>query len=128
VLEDYEFFLRLSKHYLFKYINEPLVSIYTQPDSITFRWSERADAYQLLLRKYFEDIRQDKKLLALHYFRLGDQLCYAGRLREGREYFIKGFKENPRDLKMPFALFVSFSGKHGYTFVANGYRRVMRPF
>ena len=35
VYEDYDLFLRLSKLYLFRYIDEPLVIIYQQPDSIS---------------------------------------------------------------------------------------------
>lgn len=128
VWEDYELLLRLSKCYDFKYIDEPLVIIYPQPDSVSQNQNTYITASRQLLEKYFEDIRQDKGLLRWYYFRIGDLLCHDGKLKEGRGYFLKSIEENPKDLKAACAFLLSFSGKLIYNVVANAHGQIVKSF
>lgn len=64
VAEDYDLFLRLSKIYHFRYIDEPLVIIYPQTDSISRNQNAHLASTRRLLEKYLEDIKPDKRLLA----------------------------------------------------------------
>jgi len=127
-IEDTEIFLRMSRYYQFKYINEPLVISYSQPDSISKNKSAVIRAYKLILETYFEDIKQDKRLLAYYYFRLGNYLCSYGELSQGRSYLIRSIKTHPLDIRSASALLVSWLGGSIYNRVAKSYRQIVRPF
>jgi glycosyltransferase involved in cell wall biosynthesis len=123
-IEDSELSLRFSRHYHFKCINEPLVLYYPQPDSISKNKSARIKPYKLILEMYFEDIKQDKRILANCYFRLGNILCSAGELSQGRSYLIKSIALYPLDIRATGAFLVSFLGAKIYNMVAQRYRRL----
>jgi glycosyltransferase involved in cell wall biosynthesis len=120
-MEDRELFLRFSKHYQFKYINEPLLLYYPQPDSASRNIRAIIRAYKLILETYFEDIKQDKRLLARHYLRLGHFLCSSGELSQGRDYLIRSIKMYPLDIKAIGAFLVSLLGANLYNMVAKRY-------
>ncbi len=126
--EDWELFLRMSRYYQFKYINEPLVIKYRQPDSITENQSACIKGLKQMLETYFEDIKQDKTVLAMHYFGLGHLLYSNGKLSEGRNYFVRSLKAYPLDIRVVGALLVSLLGKSVYNMVAKSYREIMKPF
>ena len=48
--------LRLSKKYRFYFVNEPLVNMYVQDDSISQNIKKLIDAEYLLLTKYSEEV------------------------------------------------------------------------
>jgi glycosyltransferase involved in cell wall biosynthesis len=128
VYEDYDLFLRLSKHYDFSYINEPLVTIYPQNDSISKNQIVMIACYRQILENYYQDINRDKKLLAIYHHRIGSGLCSNGKRKEGRKYLLKAFKSNPRDLELSLALFLSFFGNRIYTTVGNTYWQIKKLF
>ena len=61
---DWDLVLRLSKHYEFIYLPEPLVIQYDQRHSITNIPKGRDIAVLYLMAKYFNDIYNDKKILS----------------------------------------------------------------
>jgi hypothetical protein len=85
-LYDCELFLRLSKSYSFVGIDEPLVIRHLQPDSITRSPVKYTRSFSLLVQKYYDEIKEDKKLLSKCYFKLGHCSIIAGNLKEGRNY------------------------------------------
>ncbi len=123
-LVDWELFLRMSRYYQFKCINEPLVIKYHQPDSITENQSACIKGFEQMLETYFEDIKQDKTLLARYYFWLGHLLYSNGKLSEGWNYFVRSLKAYPLDIRVVGALLVSLLGKTIYNIVAERYRQI----
>lgn len=89
---DLEFFIRLSKYYYFYRIKEPLVSYFDADKGITSNTKALITARKLILEKYFEDIKKDKKVLANHYLGIGASLCANREIEEGKSYFAKAFK------------------------------------
>jgi glycosyltransferase involved in cell wall biosynthesis len=122
-MEDWEMSLRLSRHYHFKYINEPLVLYSLQPDSISRNKSALTKSYKMILERYFEDIRQDKRLLAKHYLRLGHFLYSNGELRQGKDYFARSIKAYPLHIKAIGAFLSSCLGANLYNMLARRYWR-----
>jgi glycosyltransferase involved in cell wall biosynthesis len=120
-MEDWEMALRLSKHYHFKYINEPLVLYYPQSDSLSRNKSAVIQAYQQVLERYFEDIKQDKRLMAKHYLRLGHFLYSNGELSQGRNHFTRSIKLYPLDIKAIGAFLFSCFGTRLYKILARRY-------
>lgn len=127
-IEDWELFLRMSRYYHFKYIDEPLVIKYDQPDSISANQSVRIKAFERMIEIYFEDIKQDNRILAYYYFRLGNYFCSDGKLSQGRGYFIKSIKTHPLNFRAISALLVSFMGRSAFNIVAESYRQILKPF
>lgn len=55
-LQDHDLVIRLSKEYRFYFVNEPLVNMYVQDDSISQNIKKLIDAEYLLLTKYSEEV------------------------------------------------------------------------
>jgi len=127
-LGDWELFLRMSKYYQFKFIDEPLVILYRQPDSITENQSALIKASKQILEAFFDDFEKDKTVLARRYFSLGHLLCSIGKLSEGRDYFVRSVKAYPLDIRVFSAFLVSLLGKSVFNMVAKSYREIMKPF
>ena len=95
---DLEFFIRLSKYYYFFHIEEPLVNYFDADEGISSNAKALIAAQKLILKKYFKDIKKNKKVLAKHYLGIGTSLCINGEIKEGEIYFAKAFKIYP-DIK-----------------------------
>jgi len=95
---DLEFFIRLSKYYYFFHINEPLVNYFDTEICISSNAKALIAAQKLILKKYFKDIKKNKKVLVKHYLGIGTSLCVNGEIKEGEIYFAKAFKIYP-DIK-----------------------------
>ena len=92
---DLEFFIRLSKYYYFFHIKEPLVNYFDADKGISSNTKALITARKLILEKYFEDIKKDKKVLANHYLGLCTILCVNKEIEEGESYFVKALKTCP---------------------------------
>lgn len=125
-MEDWKLLLKMSRHYQFKCIDEPLVTSYLQPDSISANQSALIKAFKLILETYFEDIKQDRRVLASYYFRLGNFLCPYGELSQGRSYLFRSIKTYPLDIKALGAFLASLFGQNIYKIVARSYRKLLR--
>jgi len=122
-LQDWELWLRISKHYCFKHINEPLVNSYRQPDSISCNMNALIIARKYILGKYFEEISTKPKLLRQHYFEIGTLHCLNGEIEAGRSYFLKAVRINPFDTKLLLSTLVSIFGLDAYNKAASLYLR-----
>lgn len=93
-LQDWELFIRLSKHYEFKYINQPLVLAYSTSESISGKNDNIPKAQEIILAKHFEDFRTHRRLLAEYYF--GLFLYYFPRQHKKGNYYLRvAVKLNP---------------------------------
>lgn len=93
--DDLELFIRLSKYYYFYHIDEPLVKYYATEGSFGSNKRSWVAARKMILEKYFDDIKKDKKVLANHYFQIAINLCNIKEFEEGLNYFYKIFEIDP---------------------------------
>jgi glycosyltransferase involved in cell wall biosynthesis len=124
VNEDLELFLRMSKLYSYIGIDEFLMTRYLQPDSLTGRNIYFVKAFNQLVKKYYDDIKQDPKLLSECYFKLGHCLIVDGDITGGRRHLLKGARINPLNFKNHIAFLLSLTGKTVYNTLAKMYRRI----
>jgi len=110
-LVDWELYLRISKFYEFKFVDEPLSISPISEDSISINYRKKSDAYRLVLKKHIDDYRQNNHAQAHINIRIGSALCFDGNLREGRQYFIRSIKLDHFIKTAYLALFSSFLGK-----------------
>jgi glycosyltransferase involved in cell wall biosynthesis len=120
-LQDWELWLRISRFYSFKHIDEPLLNAYRCSDSISRNRRALITARKYILKKYFTDISRKPKVQSQHYFDIGTLLCLDGRVNEGRRYLLEAMRLNQTDHKLPLSFLVSILGKNVYKKVAASY-------
>lgn len=123
---DWELWIRISKYYYFRCVDEPLVISYYQPESISANLIANARARQLVLEKHFEDFKKDRKVLAKQLYYIGDLLCLSGEMGEGRSYLVNAVKAYPLNIKLFLLILASFFGEATYNRAINSYRKILR--
>jgi len=113
-LQDWELWIRISKFYEFKYIDEPLVISYHTPDCISENKNALIKAFELILKKHFLEIRRNRKLLAYHQYVIGNLLCRIGKMAQGRRYLLGALKSYPLKIKCLIVAFASLFGESVY--------------
>lgn len=111
---DVELFIRISKFYYFYHIAEPLMRCFVTDPSMSSDGGALILSHKLLLKKYFEDIKKDQKLLQKYLYWIGTLSCQLGYMSEGRKYILKAFKIRCLNIKFLFAYIISFFGKKIY--------------
>lgn len=63
MLNDWELWIRVSKYYQFKYLNEPLVMAYHTPGGVNKqRYRTQALARKLIFERHYEDMKRNRRL------------------------------------------------------------------
>jgi len=117
-LQDWDLWIRISKYYHFKHINEPLAICYLQHDSISRNINAYIQALKYIVEKHFEEMSKRPKALGRHYYEIGALLCLSGKMREGKSYFFKAVKTYPFRIKLLFSIVFSLIGQKMFNKVA----------
>jgi len=123
-LQDWELFIRVSKFYNFKYIDEPLLNLYYTSNSISADREAHIKALEIILAKHFEDFIKDKKSLSGHCLRLGILLSSNNNIKKGRIYLIKAVKAYPFNIKLLLIVLLSSFGQGVYNEVIKIYLKI----
>ena len=114
-LEDWELWIRISKFYEFRFIDEPLVFAYIQKDSISEDKIAFIKARELILQKHFENLKKaGKKILSKHYYCIGRWFCQHGKFNQGKVYILKASKAYPYNIKYLLIAIISLFGSKTY--------------
>ena len=125
-LQEWELFIRVSKYYNFKYIDEPLLISYIKSDSISNNYEALIKALRVILIKHFKDFSNDRKLLARRYFKIGIFLYLNNEAKEGKNYLIKSIKTHPLNIKLLLIIFLSFFGERTFNEALKYYRIIRK--
>lgn len=121
-LVDWEMWLRISKHYHFRCVDEPLAVAHYDADNISDNPHSLIDALELVLEKNREEFEVEKKLLAKHWINIGNLLVAEGRVKKGRRYVVNALRLYPFSIRLLSAAFLVFFGL--YDKVASTFRRI----
>jgi glycosyltransferase involved in cell wall biosynthesis len=113
-LQEWDLWIRISKHYSFKYINLPLVISYIFRENISRNLDALISAQTYILYKYFDEISHDLKMLAHHYAVIGSLLHMRGKIKEGRKYLLRGFSRDSTNFRIMSALLFSYLFPEAY--------------
>jgi len=69
-LEEWDLWIRISKHFHFKYIDEPLLISYYTSGSISTNRRIFCKAMKSILKKHFKEFRKNQKALVNFYYRI----------------------------------------------------------
>ena len=117
--QDWELWLRLSKHFAFGLVDEPLVTAYDRPDSISNDHQALVEARKLIVRKHRDTF--DTDTLAEQLFRLGHSSLKTRRTTQGRKYLLRAAMTKARPLYLA-CLLLSALGPDVYNRTYNAYR------
>ena len=116
--QDWELWLRLSKHYPFLWIDEPLVHVYYTDLSISSSEEKLLTAYKKLLEKHYSlFLEAGNRYLSSFLFSYGHNLCLSGQMGVGRKILFQALQHDLTSVKSIAALVCSFFGKKGYRFI-----------
>jgi len=121
-LVDWEMWLRISKHYHFRCVDEPLVIAHYDSDNVSDNPGSLIDALVLVLEKNHCELELEKKLLARHWMNIGDLLVANGETKKGRRYIIDALKLYPFSIRLLPAALLGVFGL--YNKVARTIRRI----
>jgi len=123
-LVDWEMWLRVSKYYHFKYIDEPLVAAHYHSDNVSANQNAFIKALELILEKYFDEFKRERKLLTKWCVDINDLLMSNGEVEKGRSYLIKALKVSPLNIKLLLATLLTFFGRSVYNKAIGTYQKI----
>jgi len=99
-LVDWELWIRISKYYHFKCIDEPLLVSYHTADSISTDDEALIDAFGLILVKHYDFFIKNRKIVSKLYYSFGiNRFLKDDNYEKSRKYLIKSFKLYPYNMK-----------------------------
>ncbi len=109
-LVDWEMWLRISKQYHFRCVDEPLVIAHYDSDNISDNLGSLIDATELVLEKNRKEFEVEKKLLAKHWINIGNLLVAEDRVEKGRRYIVNALRLRLFSMRLLLAAFLAFFG------------------
>lgn len=106
-LQDWEFFIRVSKCFNIKFIDRPLLNVYLQKNSISTSKTSLICALQIILEKHYQDfLLSNKKSLSKNYWWLGKLLYKENNYELSYQFSLKSLRMRPINVIhwVPFAL------------------------
>nr|QNO41819.1 undecaprenyl-phosphate 4-deoxy-4-formamido-L-arabinose transferase [Methanosarcinales archaeon ANME-2c ERB4]QNO42775.1 undecaprenyl-phosphate 4-deoxy-4-formamido-L-arabinose transferase [Methanosarcinales archaeon ANME-2c ERB4] len=92
--QDWDMWIRLSKHYEFDFIPDIMAKHYIHGGQISVDLNAKIRAREKLMRKYQADLSTHPSILSVHLKQLGKLYCLAGQSKEGRKCFLDSIKLN----------------------------------
>jgi glycosyltransferase involved in cell wall biosynthesis len=112
-LVDWEMWLRISKRYHFRCVDEPLAIAHYDSDNISDNPASLVDALELVLEKNCDEFKEEKRVLARHRIIIGNLLVAKGETQRGRRYIVDAVRLYPFNTRLLLAAFLAFFGLHG---------------
>jgi glycosyltransferase involved in cell wall biosynthesis len=109
-LVDWEMWLRISRRYHFRCVDEPLAVAHYDADNISDNPNSLIEALELVLEKNRDGFEGDKRLLARHWINIGNLLVAKGSAKRGRHYIIRAVRLYPFSVRLLSAAFLAFFG------------------
>jgi len=107
---DYDMWIRMSKKFCFKIVENTLMKYYINENGLTFNYEKKVRSLEVLLRKHENFFKKDYKGYSKQYFELGVFYCYNGELQKGRRAFSKSIRKNPFEIRSYFNFIISLLG------------------
>lgn len=86
--EDWDMWLRVARHYEFRYVSQQLVNYYVSATSLSRNVPQKIRGIELFFSKNKQDFSTGKAK-SVYYFLMGDALCLGGNMSGGRRYFLE---------------------------------------
>ena len=112
---DWDLFVRISRHFLFHHIQEPLVRYNVSPDAMTALGERKAiEAIEIIFDKYRPDLEKLPEVLAKRAYWIGSFHMRAGDAAKGRSFIRRALRAQPLNPRYIVAAVVSQLGCGAY--------------
>ena len=121
---DWDLWIRISGDWRFEFMDEPLVTVYETPDSISVTQDVTLTGYKPIVQKHYCAFRRHRRVLAGHYLTIGVKadMLEADRFYERRKYLLKAVAAWPFvSVKYHLLALLSLFGPAVFA-------RIVRPF
>ncbi|HEA65399.1 MAG TPA: glycosyltransferase family 2 protein [Desulfobacterales bacterium] len=105
--QEHDLYIRISKHYHFDVVREPLVKFFRPKNSITLNLVAKLNGRRRMIEKYEKDMPKICKLKSSYSSTAGKILCQQKKMKEGRFYLLKALLSYPMSLTNWFVFFLS---------------------
>jgi len=104
IAEDWDFCIRMARHYKFAYCDKPLVKIRRHSEMITSDKLKCAQAILRVMQKHVETLSmgEEKSWLSPHYYNLGRIYLYEKDYKSARKNFFSALRYDAGSLKNLF--------------------------
>ncbi len=119
--QEWELFLRISRDYQFKYINEPLLNSRFTEGGISNNRTGIYRSVEQILEIHHDDFARRPPILAEHYVRLGLQFGLSGEFEKGREFLRRGAALQPGNWKYRLASLAASFGEGPFSRIMQFY-------
>ncbi len=119
--QEWELFLRISRDYQFRYIDEPLLNSRYDATGISENRMGIYCSMERILELHHDDFAAHPEILAEHYVRLGLQYARAGDFAKGRDYLRRGAALQPGNWKYRAAALAANLGEGPFNRLAGLY-------
>ncbi|MDD5606825.1 MAG: glycosyltransferase [Candidatus Pacebacteria bacterium] len=115
-VQDYDMWIRIAQKYNFDFVPEPLFKYYIHNSNITntLSFEKQEKDIRYIFEKYRKYYEANPKIHSTRLRNDGTKYVLAGRLQEGRKYFLKSIKINPLNFKSYFYFIFSLFGSKFY--------------
>jgi glycosyltransferase involved in cell wall biosynthesis len=117
--QDWDMWIRISKAFEIDYLKQPLVNFFIHNDRITRNVKAKIEGRKILLKKFYDDIKESKQNLSIHYFTIGYLLCHNDKVSDGRKKIFKSIKLYPFNIIYYKYFFLSLFGSSIYKKLLN---------
>lgn len=119
--QDWDLFIRISKHFNFVYSHEPLFDVFHSEESISSNPQAQISGLEYILRKHCAEFSLHREILAEQYFQLS-LLYYFGEDRKKAQKLLKhALKLNHFNCKY-LVMFCLFFSSHMSRFIFHSYK------
>ena len=126
-LEDWDLWLKLSRHYHFAYVAEPLLMAFQSPGGVNAQAGlARAVTLRKILTKHYDSFSTSRKSLARLEYLIGNLTCQFGDFSEGRKALAEAWASDKTSLKYSSAYLLACSGRKPYKTLLN-FKRSLAP-
>jgi glycosyltransferase involved in cell wall biosynthesis len=112
--QDYDMWIRIAKYYEFDFVKESLVKYQVHDNQISTNLSTVIKGEKKIINKYLKELKKSPIIYSEHCFFLGNKLCHAAEMREGRKYLFKAIIIYPFCMKYHIYVFSSLFGARFY--------------
>lgn len=125
---DYDLWVRISKHFRMIYLPEPMVIVNFTPGSVSTTAQNVIESRKLLLQKHASDYRkQGAEVTAFFLWQMGNVLISQGEVREGRKHIIRALLKLPWKPGYYLALLSTFGSANLYRQARSYIFRLVSP-
>jgi len=114
--EDWDMWIRISRKYDFDFVPEPLFKYYIHNSNITnaLSFEKQEKDLRYIFEKYRKYYEANPKIHSIRLRNDGTKYILAGKLQDGRKYFLKSIKINPLNFRSYFYFIFSLFGSNFY--------------